>query len=108
MMMLKIYIMCLKVRVRNSGTFAMVHRPDRLIEIIEVMRKNNIEPKKIRYVYPKIEKEANMILIEGVKNGKSGLKILPPLITHDKDGNYCQEIKNMFGYSLDSNSDIDR
>ncbi|MBQ8219330.1 MAG: tRNA1(Val) (adenine(37)-N6)-methyltransferase [Bacilli bacterium] len=93
---------------RNSGTFAMVHRPDRLIEIIEVMRKNNIEPKKIRYVYPKIEKEANMILIEGVKNGKSGLKILPPLITHDKDGNYCQEIKNMFGYSLDSNSDIDR
>lgn len=84
---------------KNNGMFALVHRPDRLIEIIDFMRKNNIEPKKLRYVYPKIDKEANMILIEGVKNGKSGLKVLPPLIIHDKDGNYCEEIKKMFGYS---------
>lgn len=86
---------------KNNGTFAMVHRPERLIEIIELMRKNNIEPKKLRYVYPKLDKEANMILIEGVKNGKCGLKVLPPLITHLEDGSYCEEIKKMFGYSND-------
>ena len=89
---------------KNNGTFAMVHRPDRLIEIIDVMKKNNIEPKKIRYVYPKFGKDANMILIEGVKNGKSGLKVLSPLIVHDEEGNYCQEIRDMFGYEENSNS----
>lgn len=86
---------------KNGGTFAMVHRPDRLIEILTLMKKYKIEPKKMRFVYPKMNKDANMVLIEGVKNGRGGLKLLPPLITHDKDGNYCQEIKDMFGSDTD-------
>lgn len=86
---------------RNGGTFAMVHRPERLIEILELMKKNNIEPKKIRFVYPKADRDANMVLIEGIKNGKSGLKLLSPLITHDDLGNYCMEIKKMFGDDRD-------
>lgn len=86
---------------KNGGTFAMVHRPDRLIEILTLMKKYKIEPKKMRFVYPKIDKDANMVLIEGVKNGRGGLKLFPPLITHDKDGNYCQEIKDMFGSDTD-------
>lgn len=81
---------------KNNGTFAMVHRPDRLIEIIELLKKYRIEPKKIRIVYPKHNKEANMLLIEGVKNGKLGLKILPPLITHLDNNQYCNEIKDLF------------
>jgi tRNA1(Val) A37 N6-methylase TrmN6 len=60
------------------------------------MKKNNIEPKRIRLVYPKINQESNIVLIEGTKNGNSGLKILPPLYVHDKDGNYLEEIKKMF------------
>lgn len=80
----------------NNGTFAMVHRTDRLIEVIEEFRKNNIEPKRIRLIYPKIGEESNMFLIEGRKNGNSGLKILPPLIVHNNDGEYTDEVKKMF------------
>ena len=75
----------------NNGTFAMVHRTDRLIEIIEEFKKNNIEPKRIRLIYPKVGEESNMVLIEGRKNGNVGLKILPPLIAHTKDGEYPDE-----------------
>ena len=82
---------------KNGGTFAMVHRPERMIEIISLMQKYNIEPKKIRLVYPKRDREANILLIEGIKNGKSGLKILNPLITHNEDGSYVDEIRKMFG-----------
>ena len=82
---------------KNGGTFAMIHRPERLVEIIDLMRKNGIEPKKIRMVYPKLEKDANMILIEGVKNGKSGLKILKPLVIYDDDNKYVSEVRKMFG-----------
>ena len=82
---------------KNNGTFAMVHRPERLIEIINLFQKYNIEPKKIQLVYPKEGKEANMLLIEGVKNGKSGLKILPSLIVHTASGQYVPEIRKMFG-----------
>ena len=80
----------------NNGTFAMVHRTDRLIEIIEEFKKNNIEPKRIRLIYPKVGEESNMVLIEGRKNGNTGLKILPPLIAHNKDGEYTDEVKEMF------------
>ena len=82
---------------KNGGTFAMVHRPDRMIEIINLMQKYGIEPKKMRLVYPKKGKEANILLIEGIKNGKTGLKVLSPLFTHNEDGSYVSEIKEMFG-----------
>lgn len=80
----------------NNGTFAMVHRTDRLIEIIEEFRKNNIEPKRIQLIYPKENTESNMVLIEGRKNGNVGLKILPPLIAHKQNGEYSEEVKKMF------------
>ena len=86
-----------KYVLKNGGTFSMVHRPDRLIEIITLMKKYNIEPKKMRLVYPKIDREANILLIEGVKNGKSGLKILSPLYIHNDDGSYVDEVRKMFG-----------
>ena len=82
---------------KNGGTFAMVHRPDRMIEIINLMQKYRIEPKKIRLIYPKVGKDANILLIEGIKNGKSGLKVMGPLYTHNVDGSYVDEIRMMFG-----------
>lgn len=85
-----------KKLLKNNGNIAMVHRPERLIEIIEVMKKNNIEPKKIQLVYPGHQKEANILLIEGIKNGKPGLKILPPLYSHEENGEYTNEIKKYF------------
>ena len=81
---------------KNNGVISMVHRPERLVEIIEVMKKNNIEPKKIQFVYPKKGSECNTILIEGSKNGNPGLKILPPLYVHDENGKYLDEIEEMF------------
>ena len=82
---------------KNGGTFSLVHRPDRMIEIIDLMKKYGIEPKKMRLVYPKRGKDANILLIEGIKNGKPGFKILSPLYTHNEDGSYVDEIRMMFG-----------
>lgn len=85
-----------KKLLKNNGVIAIVHRPERLVEIIEEMKKNNIEPKRVRFVYPKKNMEANIMLIEGSKNGKPGLKILPPLYTHLDNGQYTEEIKKFF------------
>ena len=85
-----------KKLLKNGGTLGLVHRPERLIDVLLVMRKYNIEPKKIRLVYPKKNKEANILLIEGKKNGKKGLKILPPLYSHNEDGTYTEEIQRYF------------
>ena len=85
-----------KKLLKNNGNIAIVHRPERLVDILEKMKKNNIEPKKIQFVYPGINKESNILLIEGVKNGKPGLKILNPLYSHLDNGEYTDEIKQFF------------
>lgn len=81
---------------KNNGILAMVHRSDRLIELIELFRKYKIEPKKIQLIYPKDKAEANIVLIEGRKCGKPGLKVMPPLIAHNSDGSYSEEIIQYF------------
>lgn len=81
---------------KNNGVISIVHRPERLLDIIYAMRKYNIMPKKIQFVYPKKDKEANILLIEGTKNGNSGMKILPPLFVHNEDGSYTDEVKKYF------------
>lgn len=85
-----------KKLLKNKGNIAIVHRPERLIEIINAMKKNNIEPKKVQFVYPNINKCANILLIEGVKNGNSGIEILPPIFAHNNDGTYTEQIKSFF------------
>lgn len=86
-----------KKLLKNGGSLSIVHRTERLIEIIELMRKNNIEPKRIRFIYPKENTESNLILIDGRKNGNPGLKILSPLVVHNNDGSYTEEVLKMFG-----------
>lgn len=75
-----------KKLLKNNGTFALVHRPERFLEILDNFRKNNIEPKRIQFVYSKIDKDATLILVEGQKNGKPGLKIEKPFILYDEKG----------------------
>lgn len=82
---------------KTNGTMALVHRPERLMEILFFMRKYNIEPKKMRFVYPKEDRDANMVLIEGSKNGKIGLRMLAPLIIYNNNGDYTEEVRKMFG-----------
>lgn len=81
----------------NKGRFAMVHRPDRMIEIINCMQKYDIEPKRVRFVYPKVGKESHIFLIEGMYKGSKGLKIEAPLYAHEDDGSYSLEVRKMFG-----------
>lgn len=85
-----------KYLLNNNGTINIVHRPERLIDIIQTMKENNIEPKRIQLVYPHPDSEANILLVEGRKNGNPGLKILPPIYSHTKDGEYTDEIKKYF------------
>lgn len=85
-----------KYLLKNNGVFAMVHRTDRLIEIINVLSKNNLQVKKIRFIYPKENTESNIVLVEATKNGNVGLKLLPPLYVHDEDGNYTEEVLKYF------------
>ena len=84
----------------NRGKFAMVHRPQRMIEILNLMQKYDIEPKRIKFVYPKYNKESHILLVEGIYKGKKGLKIEPPLYAHNNDGSYSDEIKKMFGEEI--------
>lgn len=81
---------------KDKGTIYMVHRPERLADIITELRKYKLEPKKIRFVYPNQEKEANMILIKAVKGAKPFLKVLKPLYIYRRDGNYTEEIKEIY------------
>ena len=85
---------------KDNGTFAIVHRTERLLDILEAFRKYGIEPKRIRFVYPKKNSTHSLaVLIEGKKSKKAGgLKILPPLYVHNLNGTYTKEILRIFNY----------
>lgn len=85
-----------KYLLNNNGTINLVHRPERLADIIVAMRNNNIEPKRIQFVYPHKDKDANILLIEGRKNANPGIKFLPPMYSHTDEGEYTEEIKKYF------------
>lgn len=81
---------------KDKGTLFMVHRPDRLVDILQEMRKEKIEPKEIRFVYPKIKEEPNLVLIKGIKNARPFLKMDKPLYVYDEEGNYTEEILEIY------------
>ena len=83
---------CLKVK----GHMYMVHRPSRLVDIFTSMKNNHLEPKRIRLVYPHIDKPANMVLIEAVSNGRPMVKVMPPLVIYKGDGSYTDEIMKIY------------
>lgn len=77
---------------KNGGIFAMVHRTERFIEIVEEMKKYHIEPKRVQFIYPKQGRNSDLFLIEGIKNGNVGLKLLSPLVIHEEDNTYTKEV----------------
>lgn len=81
---------------KPNGRFYMVHRPNRLCDIICTLRNYKLEPKTIRFVQPYENKEPNMVLIESIKNGKAFMKILPNLIVYNKDKQYTDEINRIY------------
>lgn len=83
---------------KPNGRFFMVHRPFRLPEIFETLKNYGLEPKRLRLVYPNVEKEPSMVLIEAIKHAKSRLLIEKPLIVYGNDGKYTDEIIENYGY----------
>ncbi|HLR68823.1 tRNA1(Val) (adenine(37)-N6)-methyltransferase [Virgibacillus alimentarius] len=84
-----------KLYVRPGGKVAMVHRPGRLIDILTLFRAYKLEPKRMQLVYPKKGKEANMLLVEGIRDGKANLSLLPPLIIYNEDNTYTKEAEDI-------------
>ena len=75
----------------------MIHKPFRLAEIFKVMKQYRIEPKRMRLVHPYVDREPNMVLIEGLKGGRERITIEPPLIIYESPGIYTQEIYQIYG-----------
>ena len=76
----------------------MVHRPFRLAEIMSKMVQVGIEPKRMRMVHPFVDKEPNMVLIEGVRGGRPRMRVEKPLIVYKEPGVYMPEIYDIYGY----------
>lgn len=76
----------------------MVHRPHRLAEIISTLKEYKLEPKRMKLVHPFIDKDANMVLIEAVRGGKSMIKVEAPIVVYREYGIYTDEIYTIYGY----------
>lgn len=83
---------------KTNGRFYMVHRPFRLVEIMTTLVKYKLEPKRMQLVYPFVDKEPNMVLIEALKGGKSRITVEKPLIVYKEQGVYTDEIYDIYGY----------
>ena len=75
----------------------MVHRPFRLAEILSAMIHYKIEPKRMRLVHPYVDKEPNLVLIEGMRGGRSRMKVEKPLIVYEAPGVYTREVLDIYG-----------
>ena len=83
---------------RPGGRFYLVHRPRRLAELICVLKNHRLEPKRMKLVYPYLESEANMVLLEAVRGGGVQLRVEPPLVVYERPGVYTREIYDIYGY----------
>ena len=90
------FIKIAKDLLKDKGEFYMVHRPERLVDILSILREYKIEPKELRFVYSNINKEPKLVLIKGVKNSKAFLKIDKNLYIYDEKRNYTKEILKIY------------
>lgn len=84
----------------TEGRFALVHRPARIGEILTLMRDYRLEPKRMRFVHPMMNREPNLILVEGIKKGKREVQVLPPLFVYQEKGIHSEEMKQIFAGKL--------
>ena len=82
---------------KPSGRFYMVHRPQRLVDIMTLLREHGLEPKYLRLVYPHVDKPPNMVLLSASKGGRSMLDVAPPLVVYGADGEYTDEVREIYG-----------
>lgn len=89
-------VKCAAYLLKTGGKLAIVHRPSRIVDLLATMREHQVEPKRIRFVHPTAEAEANMVLIEGVRNQKAEAKILPPLIVYNEERQYTPQLQELY------------
>ena len=82
---------------KDNGRMYMVHRPERLIDIFEIMRRHRIEPKRVQMIQPNINKAPNIVLVEGQRDGGAYLKWEKPIYVYNEDGTYTKEINRIYG-----------
>ena len=83
---------------KPGGRFYMVHRPFRLTDMMELLRKYHLEPKRLKMVHPYVDKEPNMVLVEAIRGSRARVTVEPPLIVFQEDGTYTKEITGAYGY----------
>ena len=81
---------------KNGGYLAMVHQTSRFFDVVDTFKKHNFSISKVQMIYPKVDKESNLFMIEGIKDGHSMTKFMKPLYIHNEDGTYKEEILKMF------------
>ena len=84
---------------KNGGIFAMVHRTERFVEILEKMKQYHLEPKRVQFIYPKQGRNSDLFLVEGIKNGNLGLKLLSPLMIHEEDNTYTEKVLEILNFN---------
>ena len=83
---------------KSGGRFYLVHRPHRLTELFQTMRAFRLEPKRMKFVHPFQDQEANMVLIEAFRGGKPQMRVEAPVIVYESPGVYTREIYEIYGY----------
>ncbi len=83
---------------KEGGKIFLVHRPERIAELLYKLGQKRLECKRLRFVYPYADKEPNMVLIEAVYGGNPGVKVEKPLIIYENDGEYTREIREDYGF----------
>ena len=91
------FVCSLEDSYRQKGKLYLVHKPQRLSDLISIARKYKLEAKRMRLVYPKVDSKPSIVLLEYVYCGGNEMEILPPLIEYDEYGNYTKEIYDIYG-----------
>ena len=90
------FIKISKDMLKDKGEFYIVYRPERLVDLLSLMRKYKIEPKRIRFVYSNVHAVSKLVLVQGIKNARPFLKLEPNLYVYDDNGNYTEEILKIY------------
>ena len=88
---------------KDNGKMYVIHRPERIVDLLETMRKYKIEPKNIRFIQPKQSKKPSMVMVKGVKYGNSFVEVEKPIIIYNEDGTYTDEIYEIYGIEREEN-----
>lgn len=89
-------IVAARILLKDNGRLFMVHRPERIADILTLMRKHKIEPKRIKFIHPKPSKAPNIVLVEGQRDGGAFLKFEDPLYVHEENGDYSRELREIY------------